>query len=120
MVWTIAREIQAKMVKQDEWQDDIAQTAPVVMKTLAENIFARLPWVEIPLFAFFTVLGDLILFLQSLVFSITNFGVVDSILKPEYPVPGTSSSLKIINTYFCNIIFHLLKSLLLLLLQAYT
>ncbi|KIM74434.1 hypothetical protein PILCRDRAFT_14451 [Piloderma croceum F 1598] len=39
-VWTIAREIQAKMVKQDEWQDDIAQTAPVVMKTLAENIFA--------------------------------------------------------------------------------
>ena len=42
-VWTIAREIQAKMAKQDEWQDDIARTAPIVMKTLAENIFACPP-----------------------------------------------------------------------------
>jgi hypothetical protein len=42
-VWTIAREIQAKMAKQDEWQDDVARTAPVVMKTLAENIFACPP-----------------------------------------------------------------------------
>jgi hypothetical protein len=53
-------------------------------------------------------------------FGITNFGVVDSILKPEYPVPGTSSSLKITNTYFNNVIFHLPEALLPLLLQAYT
>ena len=54
------------------------------------------------------------------VFGITNFGVVDSILKPEYPVPGTSSSLKIINARFCNVIFHLPESLLPILLHAYT
>ena len=54
------------------------------------------------------------------IFGITNFGVVDSILKPEYTVPGTSSTLKIANTYFNNVIFHLPESLLPLLLQAYT
>jgi len=52
--------------------------------------------------------------------AVTNFGVVDSILKPEYPVSGTSSSLKIINTYFCNVFFHLPENLLPLILQAYT
>jgi hypothetical protein len=54
------------------------------------------------------------------VFGITNFGVIDSILKPEYQVQGTSSSLKIVNTYFNNVMFHLPQSLLPLLLQAYT
>jgi len=42
-VWTIAKEIQAHVAKQDEWQDDVARTAPVVIKTLAESVFARPP-----------------------------------------------------------------------------
>jgi hypothetical protein len=53
-------------------------------------------------------------------FGVTNFGVVDSILKPEYPVQGTSSALKIINVYFSNVIFLMPQSLLPVLLQAYS
>ena len=52
------------------------------------------------------------------VFGVTNFGIIDSILNPEYPVPRISSSLKIINTYFCNVNFHLPENLLPLVLQA--
>jgi hypothetical protein len=42
-VWTLAREIQAQITEQDEWHVDAARSAPIVMKTLAENIFAHPP-----------------------------------------------------------------------------
>jgi hypothetical protein len=44
-VWTIAGpgEIQVQMTEQDQWQDDVARTAPIIMKTLAENIFLHPP-----------------------------------------------------------------------------
>jgi hypothetical protein len=39
----LAREIQAQMVEQNEWQDDVARSCPIEMKRLAESIFAHPP-----------------------------------------------------------------------------
>lgn len=42
-VWAIAKDIQEQMISQRPWKDDVSKVSPILMKTLAESMFANPP-----------------------------------------------------------------------------
>ena len=122
-VWSIAKDLQGQMVMQKPWMYDTSKSAPFVTKTVIETaISSQQPYVVF-CSLFFTPLNcsiprpPLPLRLFS---TMTNHGVLDHIVKHEYPIVNSQSSLKIVKTFFHCMTLELQPTLLPVALHAFT
>ncbi|KAF7973748.1 hypothetical protein HWV62_14332 [Athelia sp. TMB] len=114
-VYALAREVQAQSDAQEGWVGDVARCAPAAMKMLGEYIFAHPPSAH-PL----------------KVFGMTNFGVLDDVVGASYPIPAPLPSpaspaspaptpaLEVTALYFHSVMFTRPRTLLPLILHAWT
>ncbi|KAF7973749.1 hypothetical protein HWV62_14334 [Athelia sp. TMB] len=100
-VWTLAGEIQAQLAEQESWHDDAVRYAPGALQALGK--FFADPPPPVPL----RTPG------------VTNFGVIDSLLSPSYPVSDTQA-LTVTHAIFHNVHFHYCEQLFQSMLHAYT